>query len=103
MFALTAVASEATGVPAVMVAVCVAAVVVVIMTQAFVGNPYDVIGQGVFDRPCGDDGERPPSDAEYEEWATAVADYCAHLDTRDAGENRPGSSVPEQETQTAGG
>ena len=40
-------------------------------------DPYDGLGGGVFDRPRGDDGERPPPDAEYEEFAAAIAEHCA--------------------------
>jgi hypothetical protein len=76
MFALAI--AEAGGIPVVVVAGAVATFIVALMTSAFVQNPYDLIGRGVFDRPRGDRGERPPSDAEYEEWATAMADYCSH-------------------------
>ena len=38
---------------------------------------YDSIGSGVFDRAGGDDGTRPPCDAEYEEFGAAIAAMCA--------------------------
>ena len=34
---------------------------------------YDAIGAGIFDRAGGDDGGRPPCDAEYEEFGAALA------------------------------
>jgi hypothetical protein len=86
MFVLAVVASHATSLPGVVVAGGVATVVLAVMTRAFVGDPYDLIGRGVFDRPRGDDGDRPLPDAEYEEWATAMAGYCAEQDDHEPAE-----------------
>lgn len=74
--------AEAESVPLAVMAAGFATFVVALMASAFVGNPYDLIGRGVFDRPRGDDGDRPVSDAEYDEWATAMADYCSQQDAR---------------------
>jgi hypothetical protein len=49
---------------------------------ATTSDPYESIGGGVFDRSRGDDGERPPPDAEYEEFAVAIALYCAREEAR---------------------
>jgi hypothetical protein len=41
---------------------------------------YDSIGAGIFDRARGDDGCRPPCDAEYEEFGAALAAACGEDD-----------------------
>jgi len=41
------------------------------------GDAYESIGAGIFDRAGGNDGRRPPCDAEYEEFGAALASVCA--------------------------
>ena len=52
-------------------------------------DAYDSIGAGIFDRSGGHDGRRPPSDAEYEEFAAAIAAVCAEDDRRRSSTPRP--------------
>ena len=55
-------------------------------------SAYDSIGTGIFDRAEGDDGRRPPCDAEYEEFGAAIAAMCA--EDGEGPQQRAGVSTP---------
>jgi hypothetical protein len=67
-------------VPLGMIAIALLAIAITIL--ATTSDPYDSIGGGVFDRWRGDDGERPPPEAEDDEFAAAIAVYCAREEAR---------------------
>ena len=47
--------------------------VMAVLLLGQLARAYEEIGGGVFDRPQGDRGDRPPPDAEYDEWLDALA------------------------------
>ncbi len=60
-------------------------------------DAYDSIGAGIFDRTGGNDGLRPPCDAEYEEFGAALAAMCDDADDRPrrvSGTRRSGCRAP---------
>jgi hypothetical protein len=71
--------SDAAGVPLPLVVFGVA----LLLIAGLIAEPAR---RGTFDRARGDDGERPVPDAEHDEFAAAVAAYCAREgDRSDAG------------------
>jgi hypothetical protein len=89
-FALTASNGADPLFPLIVIGIALLAVATGVTTLAISSDPYDHIGGGVFDRSRGDHGERPAPDAEYEEFAAAIAEYCVREEARESAERSDG-------------